>query len=250
MGEEFVGRTQVLRVSITDEQLDAVVGRITELGSLYIPGSGLEALKRITGRERTSAAISFDGSNVDNESLRETFDEANEGGLFDTSDSETQYPNPADKPKFNLADGTNYKVSGNSTEPGRTTMFSKRLEQVMARLTGDAVAPGTYQEVSTPASQANTVRAIERIFGRRVVWFKKAKDFPFNFNGVMIPSDPKTLYVNINSKNPFAGVVGHELLHAIRKTHPDVYKKLAQIAMKRLKADGFARFSREEDARI
>ncbi|MDB4312116.1 strawberry notch family protein [bacterium] len=243
-GQEFVGRTQVLTVTITDQQLDATVKRITELGALYIPGSGLATLQQITGRSRAEAAISFDGSMENDESLRETFEEADEGGLFDTSDGDA-------KPKFNMQNGIDFDVDTSApASEGKVTFWSQKLEASMGVMLGKKVETGTFEEVEAPPKYNAIAKVIEKVFGRRVVFFQKSGKFPFDFNGVMIPRDPKTLYVNINSKKPFAGVTGHELTHAIRVTHPEVYKKLAAIAMRRLQADGFDRFAAQHNEEL
>ncbi|MHC4301094.1 MAG: strawberry notch C-terminal domain-containing protein, partial [Planctomycetota bacterium] len=82
MGTEFAGRGQTLEATFDDSVLDEVLRRVSEITTLYIPGSGFSALSNITGRQRIEPNLSFDDGPAD-ERLREDYSEADEGGLFE-----------------------------------------------------------------------------------------------------------------------------------------------------------------------
>lgn len=143
-----------------------------------------------------------------------------------------------------------FRTSPRATTEGRSTFLTKQLESAIGLFLGRSISPGTYQQVSTPKSEAAAVKVVERVFGKRVVFFKQTKPVGMRFNGVLLPRDPKTLYINIDSTNPYMGVVGHELLHALRIQHPELYDQLSDLARKHLKTTGFAEFANKLDAQI
>lgn len=136
------------------------------------------------------------------------------------------------------------------SQAGQTTFFSKQLEAAMGLFTGETVKPGTFQQVTAPKAHKAAVNAVERVFGKRVVFFRVDASYPIKFNGVTLPRDPKTIYISIDSKNPFMGVVGHELLHTLRTQHPDLYTHLAGVARSHMKSSGFTDFAVREDAKV
>ena len=235
MGTEFAGRGQTLEATFDDAVLEQVLARIADITTMYIPGSGFSALENITGRTRTEATLSFDGGPAD-ESLREDYADADEGGLFENTD---------DKPSYNISSPFNFNEQSQNlnNDPGRSTWLSKKLEASMRIHKNVDIPPGTYTEVETPSDFTTAVKAVQRVFGKRVIFFRN-NGGP-RFNGVVLPNDPKNIYININSRNPFLGVLGHELLHSLRQSHPAVYNTLARLARNHLKAQGVEEFTEQ-----
>jgi len=60
-------------------------------------------------------------------------------------------------------------------------------------------------------------------FGKQVVFVDAD---PKKYEGSMFMDDPGTVYVNVNANRSVRRVIGHELLHTLRRTNPDVYKRL------------------------
>jgi len=137
-----------------------------------------------------------------------------------------------------------------STADSKSTALTRQLEAAISRFTGEKIKPGTFTQAAVPTSMKSSVRAIERAFGKRVVFYKVNGQIPFSFNGVALPTDPKTIYVNIDSQNPFMGVAGHELLHTLRMQHPELYDRLAALARTHIKTTGYAEFARKLDKQI
>jgi hypothetical protein len=146
--------------------------------------------------------------------------------------------------------GFGKKTEGLSKSPGQVTYATRQLEAAIKRHTGHDIEQATYRQVEAPKSVASSVKAVQRVFGKRVVFFRAANQTPFRFNGVTLPRDPKTIYVNIDSKNPFMGVVGHELLHTLRTQQPELYDQLADLVRPYLKRNGLEDFADKLNAQI
>jgi len=90
---------------------------------------------------------------------------------------------------------------------------------------------GTFVEVQDSKSQpdAALARKIAASLGKEIVFFTARKEGDF-FNGAVLSSDPKRIFVNANHDRPLMVVVGHEIGESLKRDLPDVYKKLKAIA--------------------
>lgn len=80
------------------------------------------------------------------------------------------------------------------------------------------------------ARRVQGLRAIERaaaLFGKQVQFFEVTNGEDF-FNGAVIPGS-STIFININSNRPALSIFGHELVHAIKNEHPELYKQLTAV---------------------
>lgn len=64
---------------------------------------------------------------------------------------------------------------------------------------------------------------VARSFGKRVVW---VDDPEMRINGLVVPEDPNTIFINAWSTHSHLAVLGHELLHTLRRTNEEVYSEL------------------------
>lgn len=86
----------------------------------------------------------------------------------------------------------------------------------------DAVAPG-----AGPRGRiANSVAAVaRRLFAREVVYVRfEGKAL---FNGLVSSAYPGKIFLNIDAETPLMAVLGHELLHELRRATPGVYANLS-----------------------
>lgn len=67
-----------------------------------------------------------------------------------------------------------------------------------------------------------------RLFGKRVVFFTSNTPFA---NGFYASGDDTRIFLNADSRAPHMAVLGHELLHAMRKDRPDLYDALKARVM-------------------
>lgn len=65
---------------------------------------------------------------------------------------------------------------------------------------------------------------VKKLFGKRAVFF--AADGGA-VNGAALASQPKVLFVNEATRRPVMAVLGHELLHQMRRDNPQLYDRLA-----------------------
>ena len=69
-----------------------------------------------------------------------------------------------------------------------------------------------------------SVDLVEKLFGKRVVFFGSNKVFG---NGMNLRNLPDTIFINELSERPFMAVTGHEMTHSLRDSHPELYDRLA-----------------------
>lgn len=71
------------------------------------------------------------------------------------------------------------------------------------------------------------VQQVAQTLGSKAVFYKG--DGPANsFNGIYDESS-NTIFINENSADPFATVLGHETLHQMRRDAPDLYSRLSDV---------------------
>jgi len=101
--------------------------------------------------------------------------------------------------------------------------FAARLNQQRSRpVVMEAVTPGTGEQ----GKKARSVAAISRkLFGREVVFVRFPNGDPV-FNGAVSRANPGKIFLNIDSERPLMAVLGHELLHELRKSDPKAYDEL------------------------
>lgn len=107
---------------------------------------------------------------------------------------------------------------------------------------GKKNAKGAYEAAPLPDAGLGI---IARAFGARLRVFRvrgNAKDFGF-FNGVYLSGNRDTVYVNESVQRPHLAVLGHELVHHLRKTNPKLYAKLAEHIRPYIKQEHYKAWS-------
>ena len=83
-------------------------------------------------------------------------------------------------------------------------------------------------------------KAAKTLFGREVIFFEaEGKAVP---NGFVMNNEPNTIYINASTWRNIRGVIGHELLHTLRKQDPDAYNAILDVI--RDMSIGLAHYSR------
>lgn len=84
--------------------------------------------------------------------------------------------------------------------------------------------------------QIEQAQRIGELVGREVAFFAEGKDASGGLkNGYFNQKDGR-IYVNVNSQNPIAQIVSHELTHSVEGNN--FYDHLRQTVLKKIKADG------------
>ena len=72
------------------------------------------------------------------------------------------------------------------------------------------------------------VAMMRALFKKRVVLFTSEGGGTARINGVALSSRPDLLFMNAGTKRPVMSVLGHELLHQMRRDKPELYDRLAE----------------------
>ena len=97
---------------------------------------------------------------------------------------------------------------------------TRHLNEVMQRQHGWT---GAYSPAALPDELANLRDAIQAAFGRTVRVVQPNAEKYNCFGGVYLPSRPGEVFVNVQNGIGFMQIAGHELLHDMRRTRPDLY---------------------------
>jgi len=118
------------------------------------------------------------------------------------------------------------------------------LEATIAAHHGEKSAAGAYEAAALPNHTA--LDQIAKAFGARVRGFKvigdKAK-YGF-FSGVYQGGNRDVVYLSDAAKRPHMALLGHELVHRMRKTNPALYAKFEAAVSKHIKPDAYKAWSK------
>ena len=134
-------------------------------------------------------------------------------------DASTQEPPRVQVPDVDAAPG----------EPLRELEAAVREDAARTGRDASTLEEGSFQAAEPPAWLREFGRAVERAFGKRVVFFRPAETAEgaaYNFDGVVL--DSGALYVRVDAARPHRKVVFHELFHALRRSDPELYDALVR----------------------
>lgn len=75
------------------------------------------------------------------------------------------------------------------------------------------------------------VRAVSRILGLEII-FVDTPNAEHEFNGVINPSDPNTLFLNVKGDAPMLSIIGHEFIHTLASTNRALFAKVGAALLK------------------
>ena len=87
-----------------------------------------------------------------------------------------------------------------------------------------------YEAVELPDALSGIREAVQAAFGRDIRAVAPTAAEYDTFNGVYLPKRPGEVFVNVRSNVGFAQVAGHELLHELKRTAPELYEWFKQHA--------------------
>ena len=126
------------------------------------------------------------------------------------------------------------QTKGAQAETARTVRDIGSLP-VAERLAALSQARGETLTESTNKALADKLDKIAQIFGHRVTLLSLPEGN--SYDGFVADADPKHVYISENSQNHPLAVLGHEILHQMKKADKNLYYELAQAldAMKNKK---------------
>lgn len=117
------------------------------------------------------------------------------------------------------------------TEGGRVTEATRALGRRLG------LGEDAYVEVGVRDATTRTFveTFVERILGKRAVFFKSVDAKNPKFNGVVLRETPDIIYLDAEGDRAHLVTLGHELLHVMRLDNPTLYEDLRAALMPMLK---------------
>lgn len=223
--------------------------------------SAWETLSEIYGKEITPDMGQYEISQAV-QIIPNLLDSINDAGydwvkyVDDFPKGSISYTVVSDKAESHLSDDnlTEYETPNPSSSPGQGEQYSTKLfkgakdglflsegrnatehEGVVdarsdfIRIFEKEYGPGVRTKTTFPRLFLKARRNIAQVckeFGLTPIFFKSEQRELAGANGIVLPSRPDVIFINVNSDTPWLAVVGHELLHTLQYRHPEIYKAL------------------------
>lgn len=129
-------------------------------------------------------------------------------------------------PKLIRSQTTKVKPTGATKRTGVTTPELKSAIKDLNKSPEFNIRESQLSEVYTEpktTSDKKVRQLIEGALGKKVVFFETTNDALGGIGGFVTPSKPGTIYVNVAADKPHLKVMGHELLHVMRRDNPSLY---------------------------
>lgn len=119
------------------------------------------------------------------------------------------------------------QVAGGYTAVGgeRQSLLDRLTNGVNAKLVAAGRAPLRLTAVETPRNVAGARVAenfVQKVFGKSIIWVKSESARRL-FNGAQFDAIPNHFFIDVETEHPVLAVVGHEMLHVMRRDAPRVY---------------------------
>lgn len=81
---------------------------------------------------------------------------------------------------------------------------------------------------ATPAGQRllTTIRGFEGLFGKKVAWVRSATGDALPFTGLVVSTDPNTIFLDADGDRNVLALLGHEWAHTLARNNPTLYKTM------------------------
>lgn len=230
---DFAGRGKYMTAIFQPHKIAAVAQRLAEITTMNAPASAKDLIPgAVASTEARKTRYAFD-------ELGEDMSLKSEGVVSDTTlDNEKKAQQteqtidevPDDAPAFKLADAFRKSLLFSPTRwprqksAGIVNHDAVYITGVLNQREGNNFKQGDVRVVTPPASIKAQVQALERIFGKKVVfWSVNRKG---GVSGFATPRAATKLYININTVMSLATLTGHELWHSIEFENPELAKEL------------------------
>src|SRR3990172_2062087 len=121
-----------------------------------------------------------------------------------------------------LVSNDNKQVSKDSNQQSTGTILAFPIKEMKRRDTVIEQSPRLRTDLKTSEKVAG-------FFNKKVVVVRNNTPETFDFGGVILTSDPDTIFININNQFPYLQVVGHELSHLMELDSPQLYNDLLSV---------------------
>jgi len=142
-------------------------------------------------------------------------------GTFDAADPDIRYSVDAGNA---ITDTASYEPASPEHQQLADTLAGRLSRTYGRTIVLDAVAPGSGAVGGRGRELAAVSTVARRLFGHEVV-FVRFNGKPL-FNGAMSTAIPDVLFINADATKPMMAVLGHELLHHLKRTNEGIYNTL------------------------
>lgn len=142
-------------------------------------------------------------------------------GTFDAGSPDIRYSVDAGNA---ITDTASYEPASPEHQRLADTLAGRLYRAYGRAIVLDAVAPGSGAVGGRGRELAAVSTVARRLFGHEVV-FVRFKGKPL-FNGAMSTAIPDVLFINADATKPMMAVLGHELLHHLKRTNDGIYNTL------------------------
>jgi len=159
---------------------------------------------------------------------------------FSIDGAPAQVQNQSDGPRPSTPESGNRTVAdrarGTSEQQRIADDIAQRVSARLGRtLVLDVVAPGRGESSARNKEESATVLTAKRLFGQNVIFVRQSERV---FHGLMSDAYPNTVFIDIDTDKPMMAILGHELLHQLRKNQPGIYRQLDERLTALLKNPG------------
>ena len=119
------------------------------------------------------------------------------------------------------------RADGYTTAPANQPLVSRLSSRLFGQLK-QGVTAGKLTAIEVPPNRKDVQTAAlmaERLFGKKLVLFK-TDGGPRRINGAVMTDDGHHIYLDVEANRPVLAIVGHEMLHMLRKESPFLYTTL------------------------
>ena len=130
---------------------------------------------------------------------------------------------------------TDTKKENKNLPKGKQTKETTDLSKQISRWLGQDIPESMFSETTTTAKNAKEAEKLAKLFNKKVVYVKNNNPDLFTFDGVTVPEIPDTIFVDASTGEPHTYIIGHELVHELRRDDESLYRQFAEAAVDNLK---------------
>ena len=239
---DFAGSGALVEAQFDTVKLDAVLKRVIEITTLFVPDSGRELLEQATGEKATDKdmiSYSFEDGNDEN-ALRDKGDTQTGDAQPDIFDPDSIKPSVT-KSKIKKLLFTDIRqmswamrnLASRAMNPGKKARGvqdtdSLRVFTAYKEWFGDENGSG-FEHIINPKSVARNIKELEKIIGKRIVFYREPGGRS-RVGGFINTGRTDTIYLNVGSATAAASI-GHELWHTIEHEYPEIAQELTEYLL-------------------
>lgn len=240
---DFAGSTSRLYVKFKEDKAGEVITRLMQIQNFYAPESMQTLMDQITGNKTEDYETKY------------TFDDGVNEPVLEWQGQDKAQEIDGEIPDFKMPEITRIAKAWNIYRPFfKTTWRPLRNPEALEILVrgvraafkrdGIDMPDDAIELVSPSLAQAKAVAALERLFEKKIVFFRPKG---FELQGASPAFSSKYVFVNVNTPNWVQAIAGHELFHQIETEHPELLQRILKLLEGNADIEGYAKAYRQGD---